>query len=180
MAAILDRLYRHSSTAERRAGVHILRLGKRALPELLRAAAHHPNAFARSVAVGALASHGTRGRRAVFLALRDPAMPVRLAALVALDRVWTRSAAPAVTSLLQDPSGGVRVNAAAVLARHRVRAAWRPLTRLLRDGKWYVRLEAARALGRLGVAAARRPLARAQRDPSPAVRAAAGEAIERL
>jgi HEAT repeat protein len=179
-AAILDRLRGHSGIAERRAVRELVRLGSAAVPGLVWAAAYHHNAFARGVAVRALGAFGKRGRPAVLRALNDRAMPVRLAALIALDQMWTRSAAPYVIGMLRDPSGGIRVNAAAILGRHRVREGSSALVRLLRDGMWYVRQEAAQALGMLRVPAARRGLARALDDPRPAVRRAAAAALERI
>ena len=77
-------------------------------------------------------------------------MPVRLSALVAVDRLWNRTVQRAVMRLLKDASGGVRVNAIAALARHRVHAASGRLIQLLDDPKWYVRQWAARALATVG------------------------------
>jgi HEAT repeat protein len=149
VAEILGDLRGHSGTAERRAVQMLGRLGRSAIPDLIWAAAHHRNAFARAVAVTALGPHGARGRRGVLRALDDPAMPVCLAALMVLEKTWDRGAAQAVIRLLQDPSGGVRVNAAAVLGRRRVRVARRALFLALRDDKEYVRHAARDALAEL-------------------------------
>ncbi len=150
VADVLDRLRGHSSRAERRAAHALVALGPKALPELARAAAAQPNAFARATAITALAAHGARGHPAILRALKDPAMPVRLAALLALDAKWYSGAARQVIRLLGDPSGGIRGTAAAVLGRHRVRAARQALGGCLRDDKSYVRLAAVDALERIG------------------------------
>lgn len=180
VSAILDELGSHSSTAERRARQRILRFGESAIPELLDTLTHHQNAWAHAVAAATLAHVGGRARPALLRALRDPAMPVRLSALVALNRTWDRSVIPAVIRLLKDRSGGVRGNAAALLGRHRGREASKALVRLLEDPKWYVRQQAARALGQLGVRRVRGPLLRAMSDSSRAVRDATLEALKRL
>lgn len=180
MWGILNELGRHSSKAERGAKQRIARLGPEALTELVAALRRHPNAHARGVAASALARFGRRTKPALLRALRDPAMPVRLQALRALDRVWDHSVAPAVIRLLDDPSGGVRINAIAILARHYVAGATGAVIRKLSDPKWYVRLQAARALGALGTARARVPLRRAEWDPRAAVREAAGKALARI
>ena len=177
---ILDELGSHSSTAERRARQRIARLKPDVFPDLVAAVRHHPNAYARSVAASALVRFDRRARPALLRALRDPAMPVRLHALLALDRVWERTVASAVIRLLDDPSGGVRINAIAVLARRRVKGAAGALIRGLDDSKWYVRQQAAHALGTLGVVRARVPLMRAALDPRKAVRDAASEALARI
>lgn len=177
---ILDELGSHSSTAERRARQRIARLKPDVFPELVRAVRHHPNAWARSVAASALVRFGRRARPGLRRALRDPAMPVRLHAMLALDRVWDRTVASAVIRLLDDLSGGVRINAIAILARRRVKGAAGALIRRLDDSKWYVRQQAARALGELGVVRARVPLMRAALDPRRAVREAASKALVRI
>ncbi len=177
---ILDELGSHSSRAEGRARQRIARLKPEVFPELVAALRHHPNAYARSVAASALIRFGRRARPGLRRALRDPAMPVRLHALLALGRVWDRTVASAVIRLLDDPSGGVRINAIAVLARRRVKGAAGALVRRLDDSKWYVRQQAARALGELGVVRARAALMRATLDPRKAVRDAAGEALARI
>ena len=177
---ILDELGSHSSRAEGRARQRIARLKPDVFPELVRALRHHPNAYARSVAASALIRFGGRTRPALLRALRDPSMPVRLHALLALGRVWDRTVASAVIRLLGDPSGGVRINAIAVLARRRVKGAAGALVRRLDDSKWYVRQQAARALGELGVVRARAALMRAALGPRKAVRDAAGEALARI
>ncbi len=142
----LNRLGSHSGTKERRAVQHLRRLGKPAFTALAEALKHHPNANARSVAASALSYLGPRSRPALYRALSDRAMTVRLHALIGLDRNWTPRAASWVIRLLNDPSGGVRVNAVAVLGRHRVKNAAGPLARALRDEKPYVRTAARDAL----------------------------------
>ncbi|MBI2123526.1 MAG: hypothetical protein HYT96_05135 [Armatimonadetes bacterium] len=87
--AILDGLRSHSSKREARALERILKLGPTFVPTLIHTAAHHPNAFARDVAVRAIARLHPRPRPVLLRALRDPAMAIRLHALVELDRTWT-------------------------------------------------------------------------------------------
>ena len=148
--AILSRLGSHSGTKERRAVQRLRRLGRHAFPALIEALKHHPNANARSVAACALSYLGSRSRPALYRALGDRSMTVRLHALIGLDRNWTPRAAARVIRLLKDPSGGVRVNAVAVLGRHRVKRAVGSLVRALRDEKSYVRSAAKEALGQIG------------------------------
>ncbi len=126
------------------------RLGNPAFTALAEALKHHSNANARSVAGSALSYLGPRSRPALYRALDDRAMTVRLNALIGLDRNWTPRAAPWVIRLLKDPSGGVRVNAVAVLGRQRVKRAVGPLIRAVRDQKSYVRRAARDALRQIG------------------------------
>lgn len=147
---ILNGLGSHSGTKERRAVQRLRRLGNSAFPALVGALKHHPNANARSVAASAVSYLGPRSRPALYRALGDRSMTVRLHALIGLDRNWTPRAAARVIRLLKDPSGGVRVNAVAVLGRQRVKRAVGPLIRALRDQKSYVRSAAREALGRVG------------------------------
>jgi hypothetical protein len=178
--SILDGLGRHSPTRERRALRRINGLDEGIFPELVVASCHHPNAFARAVAVRALARFCRSARRPVLRALHDPAMAVRLAALLTLDRMWSPAVAPAVIGMLKDGSPSIRANAAVILARHGVRRATPWLIRNLRDPQWYVRQHAARALGILGARRARSALQRAVCDPRKAVREAAAEALTRM
>ncbi len=146
VARILDDLGSHSGTRERRAVQCLRRLGRPAFPALIEGLRRHPNANARSVAVRVLSYLASRSRPALYRALSDRAMTVRLHALIGLDRNWTPRAAPRVIRLLEDPSGGIRVNAVTVLGRHRVKSAAGPLVRALRDEKPYVRTAARDAL----------------------------------
>ncbi len=174
---LLDGLGSHSSTKEHAVIRALNRLGEDVFPDLIEALHRHRNAHARGVAAAALVRFGGRARPALLLALRDPAMAVRLHALLALDRLWTPSLAPAVIPLLRDPSGGVRVNTVDVLARHEVRRAGGALRTALRDPAWYVRQHAAAALGDLGGRGSRPALRQALSDPRKAVREAAREAL---
>lgn len=180
LSSILDELGGHSSIRERRAVRRIAELDEQIFPELVAASRHHPNAFARAVAVKSLARFSRSALRPVLRALRDPAMPVRLAALLTLDRLWTGAVPPAVIRLLNDSSPSIRTNAAMVLARHGVRRATPWLVRNLQDPKWYVRQYTARALGILGARKARGALQRAALDPRKAVRESAVEALARI
>lgn len=178
--SILDELRGHSSRKERRAAARIAALRREIFPELVDALRHHPNPWARGVAASSLVRFGDQARRALLRALRDPAMPVRLHALLAVDRVWAPSATPAIIRLLDDPSGGVRVNVITVLVRRRAHGASRAIMRRVADPKWYVRQQAARALGTLGTPQARGSLRQAMGDPRRAVREAAAQALARI
>ncbi len=182
LEALLPQLAAVSNRRRAQAEERLAALGGEIVPELAALAREHRNAYARAGALGALARiGGPRARAAHLAALRDPAMLVRLHALLRLrQRLWQPSVARAVTRLLRDPSGGVRINAVDVLMEHRVRSAVPALTRALRDDKWYVRQHAARALGALRAREARRELAGALDDPRRAVRDAAREACGRI
>lgn len=182
VSAILDELGSHSPAAERAAVRRLVGLGRDALGALTAASMTHRNAFARAMAVTALARlDGKSSRRPLVRALRDRTMVVRLHALVALHRhAWDPAARAAVTTLLRDPSGGVRGNAVRALGLHRARSAAREIARRLRDEKWYVRQQAAAALGQVGSRAAAAPLRRALDDARPAVRVAAARSLRQL
>jgi HEAT repeat protein len=97
-------------------------------------------------------------------------MPVRLYALLSLERMWSPKMASPV----------IRHNAAVVLGRRSATAATRRLIQALDDPAWHVRQQAARALGRLRFQAARGALVRASVDPRRAVRDAAQGALARM
>lgn len=182
VSAILDELGSHSPSTERAALRRLVGLGRGSLGALAGASITHRNAFARALAVAALARlDGKSSHRSIRRALRDRTMVVRLHALVALHRhAWGPAAPRAVTRLLRDPSGGVRGNAVRILGLHRERSAARAIARSLRDEKWYVRQQAAAALGQVGSRAAAAPLRRALDDARPAVRVAAARSLRQL
>lgn len=177
---LLNGLGSHSSTRERRALRRLNRLPPSALPELTAAVQRHPNAFARAVAARALSRFGLRARRSLLRAILDPAIPVRLHALLALEEIWSPSMAPTVIMLLDDPSPGIRTNAVAVLARRRVRQAAPKLIRVLGDPAWHVRQQAASALGIFGANRSRPALILAASDKRKAVREAAKRSLALL
>lgn len=178
--ALINRLGRHSGTRERRVVERLARLGPAAVPHLIRVLRDHRNAFARAVAATSLGRFPSRARRPLLRAFRDPAIPVRLKAMVAAAQTWTPRVATAVMALAGDPSPGIRNNALALLARHRPRRAVPIFIRALRDPVWHVRMQAARALTVMRVSRARRNLLGAAGDPHPAVRNAARQALKLL
>lgn len=177
---LVNRLGRHSGTRERRVVARLARLGLAAFPHLISVLQDHPNTWARSVAAASLGQFRSRARGPLMRALRDPAVPVRLNAMLALDSVWTPRVASAVMTLAADPGPGIRNNALALLARHGTKRAAPVFVNALRDQAWHVRVQAAQALGAMRALQARSVLLRAAADPHPAVRNAARRALKLL
>lgn len=72
----------------------------------------------KSGAIEALSAAGSRGSSTVIaLALKDPALPSRIAAAEALASLGVTDAIPALKEALNDPEGPVRVSVAVALAR---------------------------------------------------------------
>ncbi len=177
---ILSELGRHSSIRERQAVRRLSGLPRDAFPEIAAALQTHPNSFARAVVAASLPHFGPRARKPLLRAIGDPAVPVRLSALLALDRTWNKRVAPVMIQLLDDPSPGIRHNAVVILARRGVESAIPRLTRALEDPSWHVRQQAARALGVLGAEHAQAALKRATTDGRRGVRDAARAALRRI
>ncbi len=177
---ILSELERHSSIRERRAVRRLSGLPTDAFPAVAAVLPTHPNSFVRAVVAAALPYFGPRARKPLLQALGDPAVPVRLSALLALNRIWNKKVAQRMIRLLDDPSPGIRHNAVVILARHGIKAAIPRLAQVLGDPSWHVRQQAARALGVLGAEHAQAALRRATSDGRKAVRDAARKALQRI
>lgn len=166
---------------ERAARRIVARLARRpaARAPLAAAVLGHRSIRVRRWACEALAALGDPACLSVLArAAADPAMSVRLHALIAATRFRTPRVATLVARLIADPSGGVRVNAvdaaSELLAAHP--RLLRPLLRAARDPQWYVRQAAARALRPASQRSARTAIAALADDPHPAVRRAASGA----
>lgn len=100
-------------------------------------------------------------------ALRDPAMTVRLHALIAIGAAEDRSLARAALPLAQDESGGIRTNCIDLLATFRVPGYRSVLEAGLEDPKPYIRKQCRRWLDELTT---RFPSHRSSRTDRPARR----------
>src|SRR5213080_3697773 len=149
---LLPALRWRSLVARNRAVILLARMGPVAVPPLVVALEGARTATERSGAADALGRIGdSRAVSRLIHALEDPAMTVRRASMVALQRLEAMNAVPRIARLLEeDESGGVRVIAAGVLGKFEEPRAVPALVRALANAQWYVRQASATALGQIG------------------------------
>lgn len=178
--ALILQLDTSSDRAADRVIGRLMKLGKTAVPELLRAARDPGAPRIRKWSLQALGAIADKRAAPVLIAaLRAERMTVRLHALRGLGRMRSRRSAKAVAECLRDESGGIRVNALTALIEIGDGSVGAAIKRCLSDPQWYVRQQACVACGRLGVKGAGAKLRRlAKEDPRKAVRVAASAALD--
>jgi HEAT repeat protein len=185
-ANIVDKLISRLDTSSDHAAEKVIRqlarIGKPALPALMRAGKDLSRPRIRKWSLQGIGTIGdSRGGPLLVEALRDERMTVRLHALKGLGRMKYQKALRPITRLLRDESGGIRVNALATLRELDGRSARGAVMRLLDDPQWYVRQAACEACGAWGAVRAKAKLrALAAKDARKAVRQAAAKALASL
>jgi hypothetical protein len=122
--------------------------GPAGLKTLQRVYEEAPGIDVRRWVVHGLASFpGKEARRIIRLALRDPAMSVRLHAIRAIMVLGDRSLGQQALALIDDASGGIRMNLLDMAVALRVRGYRGVIARGLVDAKAYIRARAAQYAG---------------------------------
>jgi HEAT repeat protein len=179
---LIEKLDTSSDKAADKVIAQLTRVGKPAVPDLIKAAKNLERPRIRKWSLQALGAIADKRAAAVLVAaLKDERMTVRLHALRGLARMKYKPAAKDVVKLLKDESGGIRVNAVYTLMILKASSAQPKIKKLLKDPQWYIRQTACEACGLFKDKSSKKQLADLQlSDARLAVRKAAKKALESM
>lgn len=178
----IDQLNTSSDKLADKAIAQLVKIGKAAVPTLLKVAKSDPRPRVRKWTLQALGAIADKRAAPLLLkALKDERMTVRLHALKGLGKMKYKKGTKDISKLLKDESGGIRVNALYALMEVKDPSALPQIQTCLSDHQWYVRQSACMACGFFKARKAKTKLKKlAQSDDRKAVRLAALEALERI
>lgn len=149
---LISKLNTSSDKAAEAVILNLSKIGRRAVPELMKAARDKSQPRIRKWSLQALGAIGDRRAGPLLKsALSDERMTVKLHAIRGLARMNYKPAAVKLRALLSDSSGGIRVNSLDALIKLESRSSAKAIIASLFDPQWYVRQHASRACRELGL-----------------------------